>query len=214
MKDIAIYGAGGFGREIACLINWINREEPTWNLVGFFDDGVEKGASVSHFGEVLGGMAVLNRHNKPLAVVFAIGNCNVVKKLVEKVINDNVAFPNLIAPDFMVKDPESFKIGQGNIIQGGCMVTCDVAIGDFNIFNSSIAIGHDVKIGNFNTVMPGVRISGEVVMGDCNFLGVGSIVLQQLKIRNNTRLAAGSVLMTKPKEDSLYIGIPAKLMKL
>jgi len=32
MKDIAIYGAGGFGREVACLINKINEVNPTWNL--------------------------------------------------------------------------------------------------------------------------------------------------------------------------------------
>ena len=41
MKDIAIYGAGGFGREVACMIKHINEsaDEPIWNLVGFFDDG-------------------------------------------------------------------------------------------------------------------------------------------------------------------------------
>ena len=39
MKDIAIYGFGGFGREVACVIQAINEIEPTWNLVGFFDDG-------------------------------------------------------------------------------------------------------------------------------------------------------------------------------
>ena len=38
MKDIAIYGAGGFGKEVACLIKRINEQEPTWKLVGFFDD--------------------------------------------------------------------------------------------------------------------------------------------------------------------------------
>lgn len=42
MKDIAIYGAGGFGREVACLIERINkaRETPIWNFIGFFDDGI------------------------------------------------------------------------------------------------------------------------------------------------------------------------------
>ena len=46
MKDIAIYGAGGFGREVACMIKHINEsaDEPIWNLVGFFDDGKEKGS--------------------------------------------------------------------------------------------------------------------------------------------------------------------------
>lgn len=40
LKDIAVYGAGGFGREIACLIRLINEslEEPKWNFIGFFDD--------------------------------------------------------------------------------------------------------------------------------------------------------------------------------
>lgn len=36
MKDIAIYGAGGFGREVASLIKRINRIENQWNFVGFF----------------------------------------------------------------------------------------------------------------------------------------------------------------------------------
>lgn len=105
-------------------------------------------------------------------------------------------------------------MGRGNIIQGGCTVSCDVEIGDFNVFNGSVVLGHDVKMGDCNVLMPAVRISGEVVMGDCNFFGVGSIVLQQLKIKNDTKLAAGSVLMTRPKEENLYIGVPAKMLKL
>ena len=35
VKDIAIFGAGGFGREVACLLRKINAVEPTWNFVGF-----------------------------------------------------------------------------------------------------------------------------------------------------------------------------------
>ena len=53
MKDIAIFGAGGFGREVACLIRIINESasEPKWNLIGFFDDNPElKGKMISHFG--------------------------------------------------------------------------------------------------------------------------------------------------------------------
>ena len=43
MRDIAIYGAGGLGREIACVLKKINMVTPTWNLLGFFDDGLEVG---------------------------------------------------------------------------------------------------------------------------------------------------------------------------
>lgn len=38
MKDIVIIGAGGFGREVAWLIDDINKNEPTWNLLGYVDD--------------------------------------------------------------------------------------------------------------------------------------------------------------------------------
>ena len=213
LKNIAIYGAGGFGREVACTINRINEIEPTWNLVGFFDDGVEKGKMVSHFGPVLGGMQELNAWQSKINVVVAIGNPNTVKKVVEKIDNANVEFPNLIHPETHYSDKETFSIGKGNVVQRNCTFSCDVTIGDFNVFNGSVTLGHDVKVGNFNSFMPAVRISGEVTMGDCNFFGVSSIVLQLLKMKNGVRLAAGSVLMTKPKENSLYIGVPAKREK-
>ena len=38
MKKIAIIGAGGFGREVACLINAINEKSKEWDFIGFFDD--------------------------------------------------------------------------------------------------------------------------------------------------------------------------------
>lgn len=214
MKDLAIYGAGGFGREIACLINRINEAEPTWNLVGFFDDGIEKDTTISHFGPCLGGMEDLNGWDKPIAVAICVGSPNAIEAIVNKITNPLVEFPNIIAPNFSIADRHSFHIGKGNIIQGGCAVSCDVTIGDFNVLNGSIVFGHDGKVGNYNCFMPAIRVSGEVEIGNTNFFGVGSIILQRIKIGNHIRLGAGSVLMTKPKDGGLYIGVPAKMMKI
>ena len=211
MKDIAIYGAGGFGKEVACLVKRINEKELTWNLVGFFDDNPGlKGKKISHFGPCLGGIEALNKYPQSIDVIMAIGNSVVVRKIISMIDNTNISFPNLIHPNFVISDPETFSLGKGNIIQGGCKATCDVKIGDFNIFNGAICIGHDVIIDSYNTFMPAVRVSGEVKIGSDNFFGVGSIVLQQIKVGNHVRLGAGSVLMTKPKEGNLYIGVPAK----
>lgn len=210
MKKIAIFGAGGFGKEVACLINRINEQEPTWELIGFFDDGKEKGEKISHFGICLGGVQELNEWPEDLAVAVAVGNSLTVHKIVEKITNEHVSFPNLIHPNFIISDPESFTIGQGNIIQGACTATVDVTLGDFNVLNGAVCIGHDATIGSFNTLMPATRISGEVKIGNFCFFGVGSIVLQQIKMGDSVRLAAGSVLMTKPKSGFLYLGVPAK----
>jgi sugar O-acyltransferase (sialic acid O-acetyltransferase NeuD family) len=214
MKDIAIYGAGGFGKEVACIINRINTKNTVWNIIGFFDDGIEKGTQISHFGSVLGNVNDLHTWGKSVNIVFAIGDPQKIKLLVEKIDNTYVDFPNIIHPDSVLADPQTFSIGKGNVITRGCTFSCDVTIGDFNQFNSISALAHDVVVGSFNVFMPLVRVSGEVRIGDCNFFGIGSIILQQIKIGNNTRIGAGSMVMTKTKDGFLYMGNPAKRMDL
>lgn len=107
MKDIAIYGAGGLGREVACLLNIINEKESTWNLVGFFDDGKEKG-SCNEYGEILGGITEVNAWTVPLSIVITIGSPYVVEKIVNSIDNANIDYPNIIAPDTIFLDKSHF----------------------------------------------------------------------------------------------------------
>lgn len=216
MKNLAIYGAGGFGKEVASLIDRINKayNEPQWNLIGFFDDGKPKGSQISHYGIVLGGLEDLNRWSGHLDIAVAIGNPNTISSIVKGITNNSISYPNLIDPNFKVADPKSFNIGQGNIIQGSCFASCDVTIGNFNVLNGSVVIGHDVTIGDCNVLMPAVRISGEVVIDSHNMFGINSVVLQQLRIGKHVTVGAGSVLMTRPKDEGLYIGVPAKRFKI
>ena len=213
MKDIAIYGAGGLGRETAILLELVNKAGGDWNFVGYFDDGKESGLQVSRTGKVLGGMAEINEWSTRLALVICIGNPKSVKAVRERITNTNVFFPNLIAPTATIADPETFSIGEGNIIGGGTWISTGVKIGNYNLFNGDVVMGHDVAIGDYNTIMPDIRISGEVTIGDGNLLGVGSIILQQIKIGKCVHLGAGAVLMTKPKDGSTYLGNPAKIFK-
>ncbi len=214
MKDIAIYGAGGLGREVASMINLINEKHPdAWNLIGFFDDGEEKGKQVSHFGKVLGKMEDLNAWETELNVVLCMGSPKFLKLVRDKITNPNICFPNLIHPDFVTLDASTFSIGEGNIIKGYCSVACNVRIGNFNILNGSISVGHDSILGNYNVVMPGVKLAGGIQVGNCNLFGANSFVLQKLKINHGVKLAPCSALMHKPKNDSEYIGVPAKIFK-
>lgn len=213
MKNIAVFGAGGFGREIACMIRRINEasNQPQWNFIGFYDDNpLLAGKMISHLGKYLGGTAELNKVTSQLSVAIAVGSPCAVKQISEKITNPNISFPNLFAPTVRFNDPESFHIGKGNIVQDNCTFSCDVTVGDFNMLNGSIVLGHDVQLGSYNAFMPNIRISGETSIGDFNFFGVGSIVLQRLRIGNNVHLGPGSVLMTKPKNGCLYMGNPAK----
>ncbi len=208
--NIAIYGAGGFGKEVACLIDRINNSGGDWNLIGFFDDTKPAGSSVSRYGHVLGGMDALKQVNQPLAVAIAINDNKVVRRLRESINNTFITFPNLIDPSLFLVDKETVIMGEGNIIQNHCMISCDVTLGDFNLINDHVVIGHDNHIGSFNGLMPAAHLSGGITIGDNNLLGVASVVLQGMVIGNGVTLGANSVLMTQPRDNSTYLGVPAK----
>lgn len=212
MKNIAIYGAGGFGREIACLLQQINRKKNQWNLLGFFDDGKEIGFT-TEYGTVLGGIDELNAWNTSLSIIIAIGNPKHVKTVTNNIKNPLVDFPNIIAPDIIFLDEHNYSMGKGNIFCMGCLVSCNVHIGDFNVFNGFVTIGHDASIGNCNSFMPAVRISGSVKIGDQNFFGVSSVILQQITIGYNTVIGANSVIIKKTKDNQTYFGNPASIVK-
>ena len=44
MTDLAIYGAGGLGREIYCMIKNDRVASEKWHIIGFFDDNKEIGS--------------------------------------------------------------------------------------------------------------------------------------------------------------------------
>lgn len=214
LKDIAIYGAGGFGREMACLLNRINKEvQPTWNTIGFFDDGKNVGRDCG-YGKVLGGMSELNGYGRPLSVVIAIGNPSTLKSIVDKINNPNICFPNIMAPDVLYFDKDSVKMGKGNLVTSGCRLSCNTRIGDFNVLNGCVSLGHDASIGDFNVLMPEARLSGEVNVGNMNLFGARSFVAQQIKIGSNTTIGAGSIVLRRTKDNSLYLGNPAKKIEL
>lgn len=210
MKDIVIYGAGGLGREVACLLERINKElEPTWKLLGFFDDGLEKGCR-NEYGEILGNMDILNSWENPISVVFAIGSPKVIEILSKKINNPNVVFPNIISPDTIFLDRDNIKIGYGNVICSRSLLSCNVEIGNFNILNGYIKVGHDSYIGDYNSIMPSVNISGGVRIGNRNFIGVNSVILQYKSIGNDTIIGASSVIIRNTKDGHTYVGNPAR----
>jgi sugar O-acyltransferase (sialic acid O-acetyltransferase NeuD family) len=209
MKQIAIYGAGGYGREVACYLKNINKENAEWNLIGFFDDGIEKG-TVLQYGIVLGDLAALNKWESELAIVFAIGSPNIIKSIVGKITNKKISFPNIIDPSAVFLDRNSVRMGKGNIIGPNSIISCNVILGDFNMINLLCHLGHEAALGNYNVLMPSVNICGGVTIGNYNFLAIKSTVLQYLSIPNNVLLGAGSTLMVDAKADCKYFGNPAR----
>ena len=212
MKDIAIYGAGGFGREVQSLVEQMNAKDAGYNFVGFFDDGKPKGELING-SPVLGGMEELNGWDRPLCLALAIGDPVVKKRMFEKITNPSISFPALVHPSVMIGDGRFVRIGDGSIICGGTIITVNIEIGRFVILNLSCTVGHDTKIGAFSSFMPTVNISGEVEIGEGVYVGTGAKIINQLSIGEWTVVGAGAVVAKSLPARCTAVGVPAKAIK-
>ena len=210
MKDIAVFGKGGYGQEMKCLIDAINRVNPEWNFIGYFDDAGEKGEKVFG-GELLGNMDDLNSWDKPLNIVISIGKPSSLFSVASRITNPRVSFPNLVAPDVTFHNRESVKMGKGNVVFFHSIISLEVEFGDFNLLNNGVYVGHNTKVGSYNIINPSSRISGNVEIGEHNFLGVGCAVLQGIKIGKEVKVSAGSYIFRNTKDGQLYMGNPASV---
>lgn len=210
MKKIAIYGAGGFGREVHSLIEDINKKQNTFSFIGYFDDSKEKGTVINNF-PVLGSMRDLNSWNEPLDLVIAIADPRIKKSLIDKMKNPKITFPVLIHPGVISGDPQFNSTCEGTIICAGTIITVNVEIGRHVILNLACTVGHDTKIGEFSSIMPGVTISGEVVIENSVFIGTGAKLINQLTIGENSTIGAGALVTTSVPPDFLIVGTPSRM---
>ena len=212
MKDIAIFGVGGFGREVLTLIQDINKVEPTWNVIGFFDDGYEIGYE-THGLKNLGGTKELSEWMTPLAVTIAIGTPRIKKAILNNINNELIEYPTLIHPSAIIGDKDSVKIGKGCILCAYTVVTCDVEIGNYVILNLSCTVGHDTVIKNYSAFMPTCNISGECVIEEGVYCGTGVKIINQTSIGAETIVGAGAVVVKPLPAKCTAVGAPAKAIK-
>lgn len=211
MKNIAIIGAGGFGREVKTILDSINKVTPSYFFVGFYDEGLQKGEIVNGF-PVLGGVEDINEINEDCSIVIAIGDPKIKFSIFNKIRNTKIDFPNVIHPNVLISD-DFVDIGVGNIICAGCIITCNIVIKDFVILNLMCTVGHDTTIASFSSFMPSVNISGEVLIEERVYVGTGAKIINQLEIGQNTIVGAGAVVSKSLPENCTAVGIPAKPIK-
>lgn len=212
LKDLYIIGAGGFGREVAWLVERINEIEPTWNLKGFIDDNTAIHGSLQDDYSVIGGCDYLMNITQEVWVVCAVGSAKIRKKIIEKLKNyANVKFATLIDPSVMRS--ERVDIGEGSIICAGTIITVDISIGSHVIINLDCTIGHDDIIHDFVTIYPSVNVSGNVVVGECAELGTGMQIIQGKSIGRESIIGAGAVVIRDIPEKCTAVGSPAKPIK-
>ena len=146
MNKLAIFGAGGFGRETVVLESTSMPSSRRGICTGFFDHGIAKGQDVSGL-KVLGGIEEVNALKEPVSLIIAAADPNPEATGCFHSHNKQVSFPVIAHPGALLGSETNY-FGEGSIITAGCIIDqLDIVTGEFAIVNLSCTIGHDVKIG-------------------------------------------------------------------
>jgi sugar O-acyltransferase (sialic acid O-acetyltransferase NeuD family) len=210
-QRIAIFGAGGMGREVLQLIRDINAVQPAWSCAGFIvDSGFQGPATVAGL-PVAGGIEWLAA-NPDVYVVVAVGasapRWQVTQRIRSQCANP---FAVLIHPRAWIG--ENVKIGAGSVICAGALLTTDITIGEHAHVNIGSSISHDAVLGDFVTLNTGVRLAGNVQLHDGAEAGTGSIVIPRCGVGRWSILGAGAVVTRPVPENCTAAGVPARVIK-
>jgi sugar O-acyltransferase (sialic acid O-acetyltransferase NeuD family) len=210
MKNLVVFGASGFGREVAWLVEELNEKFMTWNLLGFLDDDQKLHGEIINGLTVLGGIEWFN-NKEDIYYVCAIGNPKIREQVVNKCLKYNIKPATLIHPNVLMSKFNS--IGEGSIICASNIITVNVTIGRYVIINLDCTIGHDAILNDFCTLYPSVNVSGNTYISRCCEMGTGSQIIQGKKIGVNSIIGAGAVVVKDVPDNCTAVGIPAKPIK-
>lgn len=212
LVPLYIVGAGGFGREVAWLVERINEQHLKWNLKGFIDDNETLWGREADGYRIYGGFSVLENSTEDVWCVIAVGNAQVRRNAIKRLEGfQHIHFAKLIDPS--VQMSASVTVGEGTIICAGTIITVDAEIRSHNIINLDCTIGHDAVLEDFVTLYPSVNISGCVTVGECTEIGTGTQVIQGVAIGGNSIIGAGSVVIRDIESHVTAVGTPAKIIK-
>ena len=211
LKNLIIIGASGFGREVAWLVERINKVDPTWNLIGFIDDADEiQGKSINGYA-VLGKTEDVSKFDAYF--VCAVGSAKIREQIINRIteIKKDIQFATLIDPS--VEMSELINIGEGTIICAHSILTVNIEVGKHVIINLDCTVGHDAVLQDYVTLYPSVNVSGITNIGHCSELGTGVQIIQAKMVGNYSIVGAGAVIVKDIPDKCTAVGSPAKPIK-
>ena len=213
MKKIVILCAGDFGKELAWLIEDINAQNPTYEILGFLDDDERKIGKDFNGYKCIGKTSILSELAKEQNVCATIATQE--SRFRKKFVEDNIDFHNwetLIHPSANISNTS--KLGLGCVVCANCNISVNTVLRNHCILNLGVTIGHDCEISDYVSLMSGTVISGHVIINESAYFGSNSTVVPGKKIGKNSKVGAGSVVIRNVKDDVTVMGVPAKILGL
>lgn len=206
-KALVIVGAGGHGREALDIVEALNEESPTWDVLGFLDDGLtDDGLLRRRNTRLLGPVKELKAIDA--AYVIGIGSGAARARIAELAGSAGRPAATIVHPAATIGG--DVELGDGVVIAAGARVTTHVRLGRHVHLNTNTTVAHDCVLDDFVTVLPGANVSGAVHLGEAVTMGAGSVVIQERSIGAGTFVGAGAVVVDDLPADVTAVGVPAR----
>lgn len=211
MKQIAIFGVSGFGREVMPLARdqWTRSGEP--HQLSFVDDhppaSEYNGHQVFTYAEWLAQPASSRYIN------IAIANSAVRQKLVQRCLDDGIQFFEVRAANVVQMD--DVQLDEGAILSPFVTLTSNIRIGQHFHANIYSYVAHNCVIGDYVTFAPGVMCNGNVWVEDHAYIGTGAVIKQGLPgqplvIGRGAVVGMGAVVTKSVPPGVIVVGNPAR----
>lgn len=201
--DIAIYGPGGFGRELVNMA--LEAVAPSRGSVVFLSDDPEE------IGQDVCGIPVLAAAGSPTPAVIAVADAQVRRRLAHQIVACDLVSPtHRRGPDVRVE--------AGAVFCDFTVITASAQIGRHFHCNIYSYIAHDCIIGDFVTFAPSVSCNGNVHIEDDVYVGTGAILRQgspakPLRIGKGAVIGMGAVVTKDVAPGTIVVGNPARVME-
>ncbi len=211
MKKLAIIGSGDLGQLMA-----FHAKSCGYEPVGFYDDFKNIGEKTKDGLPILGKIDAVEAdfyQNKFEEIIIAVGykHLSFKENLFWKLSEKKIPMANLIHQSAYLA--ENVQFGSGIFILPSCVLDSGVKLGNGVLLNAGACIAHDTHIGDFSFVAPAVALAGFIQVGKRCFIGINATLIDNLKIVDDVKIAAGAVVVKSIDFEGLYAGCPAKKIK-
>ena len=177
-RTFVVYGAGGFAREVAWLIESCSNDSTRHQVVSFVSD------NESEHGSRLNDIPVMSLTDarervRDAHMVAAIGDPSSRQAAMERA--EAMGFRSDVVVHPRVERSGWVEIGDGTVICAGNILTTNIRIGRHVQINLDCTVGHDVIMGDYTTLAPGVHVSGWVHFSERVYVGTGAVIINGTK---------------------------------
>ena len=211
-RELLIFGAGGFGREVASWAGRARWQGRGFEVVGFVDDNAP---AAELNGKPVLALADAAARHPGASVIATVGDPRLRERLVGKALEAGlVATAPLLHPT-VEYDHDYVDFADGVVVCAGCILTVNIVVEPHAQINLDCTVGHDAVIGAYSTVSPGVHISGNVTVEPYAFIGTGAVTVNghagaPVRIGSDAVVGAGAVVTRDVPAGVTVTGVPAR----